>query len=142
MAKGKPNNTPPRQSPALIQYEEDEVELPQQDHDLVMPCPAQQKHNLQEQAVHIINSVIFEQSPDVTSIAQSPKHINKYTDTLKHIIIKEAFKSEIYMPKGMFVGTITDPETGKQLEYRYLVRDERYKVVWETSFTKELDQLA
>eukprot|EP00957_Ditylum_brightwellii_P009122 689765-Ditylum_brightwellii.AAC.1 len=69
MAKDKPNNTPPRWSPALIPCDEDEVELPQQDHDLVMPCPAPQKYNLREQAVHIIHSVIFEESSNITSIA-------------------------------------------------------------------------
>eukprot|EP00957_Ditylum_brightwellii_P033688 2553309-Ditylum_brightwellii.AAC.1 len=48
----------------------------------------------------------------------------------------------MYTPKGMCVGAITDPKTGKQLEYRYLVRDERYKALWEKTFAKELDQLA
>eukprot|EP00957_Ditylum_brightwellii_P081292 6183973-Ditylum_brightwellii.AAC.1 len=48
----------------------------------------------------------------------------------------------MYMPKGMFVGAITDPETGKQLEYRHLVSDKQYKAVWEKAFTKEFDQLA
>eukprot|EP00957_Ditylum_brightwellii_P053680 4067354-Ditylum_brightwellii.AAC.1 len=40
----------------------------------------------------------------------------------------------------MFVDAITDPKTGKQLEYRHLVMDEQYKAVWEKAFTKELDQ--
>eukprot|EP00957_Ditylum_brightwellii_P088585 6747557-Ditylum_brightwellii.AAC.1 len=42
----------------------------------------------------------------------------------------------------MSVGAITDLKTGKQLEYRDLVRDTRYKAVWEKAFTKELNQLA
>eukprot|EP00957_Ditylum_brightwellii_P069291 5260180-Ditylum_brightwellii.AAC.1 len=41
----------------------------------------------------------------------------------------------------MFVGTITDPKTGKQLDYQDLVQDTQYKAVWEKVFTKELDQL-
>eukprot|EP00957_Ditylum_brightwellii_P036317 2750528-Ditylum_brightwellii.AAC.1 len=129
-------------SPALIPCDEDEVELPQQDHDALTPCPAPQKYNLREQAVHIINLVIFEESPNVTSVARSPKHINKYTTALKHIILNEKFNSEMYTPKGMFVGAITAPETGKQLEYGHLVKDKRYMAVWEEAFTKELDQLA
>eukprot|EP00957_Ditylum_brightwellii_P046864 3556966-Ditylum_brightwellii.AAC.1 len=40
MSKDKPNNTPPRWSPALITCDDNEVELTQQDHDLVTPCPA------------------------------------------------------------------------------------------------------
>eukprot|EP00957_Ditylum_brightwellii_P124671 9502284-Ditylum_brightwellii.AAC.1 len=48
----------------------------------------------------------------------------------------------MYTPTGMFVGAITDPETGKQLGYHDLVSDARYKVVWEKVFTKELEQLA
>eukprot|EP00957_Ditylum_brightwellii_P061190 4643231-Ditylum_brightwellii.AAC.1 len=42
----------------------------------------------------------------------------------------------------MFVGAITNPETGKQLEYQDLVQDAGYKEVWEKAFTKELNQLA
>eukprot|EP00957_Ditylum_brightwellii_P210155 15364621-Ditylum_brightwellii.AAC.2 len=42
----------------------------------------------------------------------------------------------------MFVSAITDPETGKQLEYQDLVQDIQYKAVWEKALTKELDQLA
>eukprot|EP00957_Ditylum_brightwellii_P178105 13565758-Ditylum_brightwellii.AAC.1 len=48
----------------------------------------------------------------------------------------------MYMPKGIFVGAITDPVTGKQLEYQDLVRNTRCKAVWEKAFTKKLNQLA
>eukprot|EP00957_Ditylum_brightwellii_P063650 4831325-Ditylum_brightwellii.AAC.1 len=50
MAKNTPANSPMGQSPGLIPCDKDEVELPQQDQDLVTPCPAPQKYNLQEQA--------------------------------------------------------------------------------------------
>eukprot|EP00957_Ditylum_brightwellii_P091350 6954870-Ditylum_brightwellii.AAC.1 len=69
MDKNMPANSPMGQSPALIPCDEDEVELPQQDHDLVTSCPAPQKNYLQEQAVYIFNSVIFEEIPNVTSVA-------------------------------------------------------------------------
>eukprot|EP00957_Ditylum_brightwellii_P132800 10126056-Ditylum_brightwellii.AAC.1 len=131
--KAVPTNALPNRSLALIPCYEDEVEPIQQE-----PEP----YNFRDRAVHIINTVIFEESPNITSAARPPKHINKYTKALKHLVLTEAFECEMYTQTGMFVSTITDPETGKQLEYCDLVSDARYKAVWEKAFTKELNQLA
>ena len=37
---------------------------------------------------------------------------------------------------------MVDPDIKKDLEYRYLMKEERYKHVWSESFTKDFDQLA
>eukprot|EP00957_Ditylum_brightwellii_P004350 330123-Ditylum_brightwellii.AAC.1 len=57
------------------------------------------------------------------SVSSPPKHINKYTAAIKHLVAQESFKQEMYTSKGMFVRAITDPKTGKQLEYQDLVQD-------------------
>eukprot|EP00957_Ditylum_brightwellii_P102228 7793163-Ditylum_brightwellii.AAC.1 len=49
-----------------------------------------------------------------------PRRYNLWKQAV-HIIKSEALKREMYMPRGMFVGAITNPDTGKQLEYRDLV---------------------
>eukprot|EP00957_Ditylum_brightwellii_P080776 6143755-Ditylum_brightwellii.AAC.1 len=48
MDKKMPDNSPMERSPALIPCDEDEVELPQHKHVVVIPCPAPRKYNLQE----------------------------------------------------------------------------------------------
>eukprot|EP00957_Ditylum_brightwellii_P039026 2949643-Ditylum_brightwellii.AAC.3 len=130
ITKAVPNNTSPSRSHTLILYNADEVEPCQQDHESVQPCPTPRKYTLCKRAVNIMNSVICEESPNVTSISSPPKHINKYSSTLKHIVVQESFKHEMYTPKGMIIGAITDPKTGKQLEYQDLVQDTHYKAVW------------
>ena len=37
---------------------------------------------------------------------------------------------------------IVDDETGQQLEYRHLIKMEKYRKIWSLSFAKELDRLA
>eukprot|EP00957_Ditylum_brightwellii_P181539 13828072-Ditylum_brightwellii.AAC.1 len=48
----------------------------------------------------------------------------------------------MHAPTGMFAGSIIDPETGRQLKYKDLIRQEKYCDVWRKAFTKELDRLA
>ena len=48
----------------------------------------------------------------------------------------------MYTSEGANENAILDETTGKSLEYRNLIKLEKYKTVWENSFTKELDQLA
>ena len=41
-----------------------------------------------------------------------------------------------------FANAIIDPENGKQMEYRHLIRDPRYREVWSASFAREVQQFA
>eukprot|EP00957_Ditylum_brightwellii_P112989 8615853-Ditylum_brightwellii.AAC.1 len=102
----------------------------------VQPAAAPRRYNLQERATHIINSVIIEETPNVTSTTLPPKHIGQYTEAMKHLIRTE------HSPNGMFAGAVIDPDTGKMLKYRDLTKHKKYKEVWIRAFTKELDQLA
>eukprot|EP00957_Ditylum_brightwellii_P035239 2672501-Ditylum_brightwellii.AAC.1 len=56
--------------------------------------------------------------------------------------IKEAYKSKMYSPIGMFAGAVVDDDTGKALEYQDLIHHEKYRKTWTNAFVKELDQLA
>eukprot|EP00957_Ditylum_brightwellii_P148590 11313309-Ditylum_brightwellii.AAC.1 len=58
------------------------------------------------------------------------------------MLVTEAYKADIHAPTGMFVGSIIDPETGCQLQYKDLIQKKQYCDVWIKAFTKELDQLA
>jgi hypothetical protein len=134
---------PTGRHPHLIPYDEDEIETTTAPN-IVEPMrtASARPYNLRNRAVNIINSVIFEETPNVTSTNTPPKHIGKYTEALKSIVLNEAFKAEMYAPKGLFAGAVVDPDTGKQMEYRDLIKHDKYREVWEQSFTKELDQLA
>jgi len=41
------------------------------------------------------------------------------------------------LAEGDFAGAILDEETGKTLEYRDLIKIDKYKEVWEASLTRE-----
>eukprot|EP00957_Ditylum_brightwellii_P074250 5641877-Ditylum_brightwellii.AAC.1 len=81
----------------------------------VQPMQAPWQYNLRERATHIINLVIIEETPNVTSTTLPPKHIVKYTEALKHLLSTEAFKMVLHSPNGMFAGAIINPETEKML---------------------------
>ena len=46
-----------------------------------------------------------------------------------------------YVPPYL-ANAIIFPDTGKELEYRHLIKIEKHKKVWLESFAKELNQLA
>eukprot|EP00957_Ditylum_brightwellii_P109284 8336180-Ditylum_brightwellii.AAC.1 len=58
--------------------------------DCVQPTQTPQRYNLRERATHIINLVIIEETPNITS-------------------------------------TVIIPDTGKMLEYRDLIKHDKYK---------------
>ena len=45
-------------------------------------------------------------------------------------------------PKEGFYGLIIDNETGKSLEFRHLVKMDKYRDIWMNCFANELGQLA
>eukprot|EP00957_Ditylum_brightwellii_P140083 10673781-Ditylum_brightwellii.AAC.2 len=71
-----------------------------------------------------------------------PVHQSKYVLANKLLQIGEAYKREIHTPIGAFAGTIIDASTGKALEYRDLIKMDKYCDIWTRLFTKELNQLA
>eukprot|EP00957_Ditylum_brightwellii_P139721 10647990-Ditylum_brightwellii.AAC.1 len=74
--KAVSTNALPNRSPALIPCHEDEIEPTQQEPEPVTPCPPSRKYNLRTRAVNTIYSVLLEESPNTTSVARPPKHIN------------------------------------------------------------------
>jgi hypothetical protein len=130
----------PSNSPALIPYENDEIEpMINEEETIIAP---RTKYNLRNRKVNIINSAIIDESPNVQSSLHEPKHIGKYGEALKFLISNEANNSALHSPTGLFAGAIVDPETGKQLEYRDLIKNAKYEKTWIQAFIKELDQLA
>eukprot|EP00957_Ditylum_brightwellii_P079754 6063986-Ditylum_brightwellii.AAC.1 len=75
--------------------------------DCVQPTAATRQYNLRETATHIINLVIIEETPNVISTTLPPKHIGKYTEAMKHLLITE------HSPNGIFAGAVINPDTGK-----------------------------
>eukprot|EP00957_Ditylum_brightwellii_P207236 15352093-Ditylum_brightwellii.AAC.1 len=128
--------------PALILCQLDKIEQPAINEAPKIPIAPPRHYNLREKATHIINSVIFEESPNVQNAVGTPKHIAKYTTALKHLLVTEAYKAEMHAPTGMFAGSIIDPETSHQLQYKDSIQQDKYCNVWIKAFTKKLDQLA
>eukprot|EP00957_Ditylum_brightwellii_P203079 15333128-Ditylum_brightwellii.AAC.1 len=101
-----------------------------------------QQYNLCNRAVHVINLVLFEETPNMRQSDTTLVHQNKYILANKLLQIGEAYKHEMYTPIGAFSGAILDDSTGKTLEYRDLIKMDKYDGVWTGSFTKKLNQLA
>eukprot|EP00957_Ditylum_brightwellii_P089262 6797053-Ditylum_brightwellii.AAC.1 len=93
----------------------------------IIPMQPLRRYNLRDCTTHIINSVILEESPNVKSATMTPQHIGKYTAALKYVVVTEGFKSELYSPTSIFAGAVIDPDTGQKLEYRDLIKQEKYK---------------
>eukprot|EP00957_Ditylum_brightwellii_P033893 2568350-Ditylum_brightwellii.AAC.1 len=69
-----PTNNILTRSPALIPYNDKEIEPYQEMLEDIQPCQTQRKYNLRERAVHIINSVILEETPNAKSISYPLQH--------------------------------------------------------------------
>ena len=65
------------------------------------------------------------------------KLTSKYSTACKHLA-----QQYLLQKQSWFAGAILDPATGKQLEYRDLMKHTMYQKTWTKSFTKELAQLA
>ena len=56
-------------------------------------------------------------------------------------IIQSALDEGLVIPKDHLAFAVIDEETGKALEYRDLIKLEKYKNVWEMSYANELGRL-
>eukprot|EP00957_Ditylum_brightwellii_P102745 7830150-Ditylum_brightwellii.AAC.1 len=79
--------------------------------------PPPPRYNLCMHANDSINSIIFEETPNVQQTTTDPVHQGRYSIAAKMLQIKEAYKSKMYSPIGMFAGVVVDDETGKALKY-------------------------
>lgn len=124
--------------PALISQEEESESEDEEEFD--QPC--RPHYNLRNRSQATAHGVIFEESPNVRTTEIEPVHNGKFSLAAKVLRVRKAYKSEMYCPVGMFAGAVLDPDTGKSLEYRDLIKVEKYREVWMKSFAKELDRLA
>eukprot|EP00957_Ditylum_brightwellii_P203155 15333453-Ditylum_brightwellii.AAC.1 len=137
-----PTNEIPTQHQALILCKPDEIDMTAVDEPPIIPIQPMQRYNLRECAMYIINSLILEESPNIKSSTTTPHYIGRYTAALKHLMVTEAFNLELYSPTIMFADAVIDPETRQKLEYRDLIKKEKYKAVWIRTFMKRVEQLA
>lgn len=80
--------------------------------------------------------MLFEESPNVATREKEPVHADRLELATKILRIQEAYKLEMYSPEGMFIGSVIDPDTGKILEYRDLIKEvggDRVDYPWDVS---------
>lgn len=124
----------PRNKIPCITQEEDE-EIPE--NETIESVAPQHRYDLRSRAKLIVNSVIIDEPPNVTNFSM-PRKLGAPpacpgTPTC-------AFEEPCLPP--YFANTILDPDSGKELEYRHLIKMDKYKEVWSASFARELYQLA
>ena len=131
----------------LIPNDDDEKPVQKREHEPEQQSTSlsqenQHKYNLRSRAANIINSVIIEETKNVTSTNSNPVHHAGFGQSAKHLLLEESKQQHAYSSEGGHINAILDETTGKTLEYKQLRQMKKYKSVWEKSFTKELDQLA
>ena len=87
--------TPPYSHPAIIS--QDDEDNPSSN---PIDPPIQPGYTLRSRATHIINSIIFEESPNVVNTKDPVKHISNYGLAVKVLAMQEAFKKDMYSPIG------------------------------------------
>ena len=131
-----PNNRPP--APAMIsQYEEDEE-------------PIEPRYNLRKRhnfANLATATSLCNNNPDLISGINIHKPECKYTRGLaaaNHAL--QVYQLHTTMaakfPNKNYAHAILDEETGKALEFRHLIKLDKYRNVWMKSFANELGRLA
>ncbi len=58
-----------------------------------------------------------------------------------NIILSAIKTNTLEKPTGVFVSTVIDHETGDSLEYRHLIKHDKYKEIWTRSYANELGRL-
>eukprot|EP00957_Ditylum_brightwellii_P101034 7700438-Ditylum_brightwellii.AAC.1 len=80
------------------------------------------QYNLWMRATHVINSLILEETPNVTSKTAEPVHQGWF-----NIAAKLLQMNEMGTPFDMFAGAIIDEETDKAMEYCDLITNKKYR---------------
>ena len=122
--------------PSLPCITQDENDEPHQNNEY--NSPLQPRYSLRSRANIIANSVIIEEPTNVTNFNPARK-LGKPPVTEKNKLWPQ--DPNQYVPPYL-ANAIVCPDTGKELEYRHLIKSEKHKKVWSASFAKELQQLA
>jgi hypothetical protein len=115
------------------------------------PCAAQEActraQHCTQQRIHLINSVITKALMpmiDLKPAALFPAHgyIAATCALLKNTydVIRPA-NSPVTLGSINFISTIVDNITGDVLEYRYLIKSDTHRAIWQKSFAKKLGRL-
>ena len=57
-------------------------------------------------------------------------------------LANEVLQMDEWAYGDLFAGAIIDSDTGKSLEYRDLIKHDKYRDIWEKSYANELGRLA
>ena len=96
------------------------------------------RYSLRSQANIIANSVIIKEPTNVTNFNPARKLGKAPVPEDQQLWPLEPHQ---YIPPYL-ANAILCPDTGKELEYRHLIKIEKHKKVWSDSFAKELHQLS
>ena len=69
-------------------------------------------------------------------------HVINLLSVINHTNLQEVVPAQPTGTNIQFANAIIDNDTGGALEYQHLINREKYREVWRSSFSKELDQLA
>ncbi len=109
----------------------------------VAPLTTTARARLHERTAHMINSVIAEhvlteaQLPPPTTNA--PSHRQGFAFAV-HLLQHNELPSSVNASEH-FIGAVIDDDTGAVLEYRHLIKSEKYSRIWERSNANELGRL-
>jgi hypothetical protein len=134
--------------PAIIEDDTDNKSVP-----LTLPCRSPQAHaapptttartRLHARTAHMINCVIAEHAltdaqlpPPITNVPACRQGYALAAHLLQHNELHFAVNASEH-----FIGAVIDDNTGKVLEYRRLIKSEKYKGIWVRSFANELGRL-
>eukprot|EP00957_Ditylum_brightwellii_P013416 1013179-Ditylum_brightwellii.AAC.1 len=92
--------------------------------------PPPPRYNLRMCANDSINSIIFEETPNVQQTTTDLVHQRRYSIAARCCKLKRSTR------------VVVDDETDKLLEYQDLIHHEKYRETWTNVFVKELDYLA
>jgi len=147
-----PTSAPPSQRdlPAIIEDDCDEESPPltllrRSPRTHSSPSTTTKRARLHARTVHMINCVIAEhvlteaQLPLPTT--NTPARQQRYAFAAHLLQHNEAPVAAHAYASSNFIGAVIDDDTGAALEYRHLIKSEKYSGIWERSFANELGRL-
>ena len=145
-----PASAPPhrRDLPAIIEDDSDDDSVPppllrRSPRAHAAPSTTTARTHLHARTAHMINCIIAEH---VLTNAQPPPRstnapIRRHGYALAAQLLQHTEPHSAANTAEHFIGAVIDDDTGEVLEYRHLIKSEKYKRIWERSFANELGRL-